>query len=202
MNDKIKFYFDKKANNYNLSSCRGLWNILRKLEKKNLLSFIKNKKFKKILELGSGSGFYTHFLTSYTKNKITCVDFSQSMLDQINIQNVNKINFNIEEYIDKSKYDLIFCAGAIEFVKDPLKVFCNSNKMLRKSGLFLILVPYKNIFGVLYKLFHLFHGARVNLFTDKTIFYNATRSGFKVIKTKKTGLFSACYAFELTKPKE
>ena len=124
------------------------------------------------------------------------------MLDQINIRNVNKINFKIEEYIDKSKYDLIFCAGAIEFVKDPLKVFYNSKNMLENNGLFLIQVPNKNIFGILYRLFHLFHGVRVNLFTDKTIFNHATCSGFKVVEAKKSGLFSLCYALKIKKPKK
>lgn len=197
MINKTNLYFSKVAKNYSKSSSLGLWNILRKYEKKTILEFLENKKFKKILELGSGSGFYTYILNEYTKNKITCVDFSQTMLDQINLINIRKINSNIEEFVEKKHYDLIFCAGALEFVQDPFKVFINAKNMIGNDGLFVILVPRKNLFGILYKCFHYSNGIKINLFTKKIILKYALSSGFKVTKMTKVSLFSACYSFKI-----
>lgn len=197
MKNKTKSYFNSVASNYSKSSSKGFWNLLRRNEKNTILKLIKNKKFKNILELGSGSGFYTKHLLNYSKNNITCVDFSQEMLDKINLLNVTKINSNIEHFKSKKKYDLIFCAGTIEFTNDVYKVFSNVKKMMSEDSFFLILVPDKNIWGLLYKLFHITHGVKINLFTNKKILHYSDYSGLEIIQMKKAFPFSKCYLFKI-----
>ena len=197
MKNNTKSYFNSVASNYTKSSSKGLWNLLRKNEKKKILDLIKNTKFENILELGSGSGFYTKYLLSYSKNNITCVDFSQEMLDNINFKNVIKINSNIEYFKATQKYDLIFCAGTLEFINDTSKVFTNVKKMMSEDGIFIILVPYRNIWGLIYKLFHILHGVKINLFTNKKIRHYSASSGLGVIEIKKAFPFSRCYLFKI-----
>ena len=107
MTNRTKSYFNSVASNYSNSSKTGLWNLVRNNEKKILLSFLTKKEYKNILELGSGSGFYTNYLSNYTKNKITCVDFSKVMLDQIQLHKVIKINEDIETFSNGLTYDLL-----------------------------------------------------------------------------------------------
>jgi len=197
MKNNTKSYFNSVASNYSKSSSKGLWNLLRKNEKKKILDLIKNSKFENILELGSGSGFYTESLLSYSINNITCVDFSQEMLNNINFKNVIKINSNIEFFKASQKYDLIFCAGTLEFINDASKVFTNIKKMMSEDSIFLILVPYRNIWGLLYKLFHILHGIKINLFTNEIIQHYSDYSGLGIIEIKKVFPFSRCYLFKI-----
>ena len=196
MTNNTKSYFNSVANNYSDSSSKGFWNLVRKNEKKTIIDLIQNKEYKNILELGSGSGFYTEYLLNYTKNKVTCVDFSEEMLNKIDFKNVIKINSNIEDFSHDTNYDLIFCAGALEFVNNINKFFNNLEKLLSPDGVFITLVPYTNIFGLIYKIFHFSHNIKINLFTNKIIYYHSNFNGLRVIKIKKAFPFSRCYLIQ------
>ena len=185
MTNNTKSYFNSVADNYTDSSSKGFWNLFRKNEKKAIIDLIRNKEYKNILELGSGSGFYTEHLLKHTNNKVTCVDFSEEMLNKIDLKNVIKINSNIEDFSHDTNYDLIFCAGALEFVHNINKFFNNLEKLLSPDGVFITLVPHTNIFGLIYKIFHFSHNIKINLFTNKIIYDHTNLNGLRVIKIKK-----------------
>lgn len=191
-----KNYFNLVANNYSSSSNKGIWNLIRNKEKEILLSLVNKKKYHSVLELGSGSGFYTNYLINYTDNKITCVDFSVEMLKNIKLKNVQKINEDIQLYKKNIQYDLIFCAGALEFVEDPEKIFRNAKKMLSPDGIFVILVPKKSFFGMFYKIFHIFNNLDVFLFSKDQIIDFSIKNRFKIKKAINVYPFSMCYCFE------
>ena len=196
MTNRTKSYFNSVASNYSNSSKTGLWNLVRNNEKKILLSFLTNKEYKNILELGSGSGFYTNYLSNYTKNKITCVDFSKVMLDQIQLHKVIKINEDIETFSNGLTYDLIFCAGAIEFTENPIDIFINAKAMLKPNGTFIILVPRKNLWGVFYKVFHFFNGVKINLFSSKGILNYSNSCGLELKQKIRIFPFSLGFYFK------
>ena len=113
------------------------------------------------------------------------------MLDQIknHKKKVKKILQNIETLKLNQKFDKIISAGLIEFVKKPIKVFRNVNKISKKNSTFVLLCPNNNFFGKLYKLFHLFNNININLFSIDQLNYLSQKSGWRIVK-KESFLFS------------
>jgi len=199
MNKNIRAYFNSVAKNYNNSSQQGVWHFIRSNEKKKILNFLINKNFNNILELGSGSGYYTNFLIKHTKNTVTCVDFSNEMLKKLDLPRILKINADIEKFCNNKKYDLIFCAGVIEFVKNPSSVFTNANQMLSEDGVLIIFVPKKSFLGMFYKMFHNFNKIDVILFSKKNIFSYTQINNLSIINTSNVFPFGLCFLIQRNK---
>lgn len=111
--------------------------------------FIKDyaKKDMKVLDFGGGSGVFSKSLSEYF-NKLTIIDLDTSDAEEIkkyfNINNVDILNENINNYISDDKFDLIIATDVLEHFKDlnePLKFF---NKHLKNNGMLLVTLPTEN----------------------------------------------------------
>ncbi len=188
---KVKIYFDKKSLKYRKKSNSFPWKLIRDYEKNIVLELIGNIKNLSIADVGSGYGFYTEIILKKKPKKIYAIDNSSKMLDQIknHKKKVKKILQNIETLKLNQKFDKIISAGLIEFVKKPIKVFRNINKISKKNSTFVLLCPNNNFFGKLYKLFHLFNNININLFSIDQLNYLSQKSGWRIVK-KESFLFS------------
>jgi cyclopropane fatty-acyl-phospholipid synthase-like methyltransferase len=96
-----------------------------RLTELNLWDLIKTKK--NILELGCGNGNLTKLIyNNMNDSKLTCIDFSETMLNLLkkwiynsNIKNIKTILMdiiNIKHILNKNIFDLIISAGMIEYI--------------------------------------------------------------------------------------
>lgn len=188
----IKSYFDEASGNYSEYSAGGLWRLVRNNEARVIINMLPEiTDLTTALDLGCGVGFYSDVLRQQGVRNITCVDFSEKMLGQIKNQKYRKILANIEQFQSNQKYDIILCAGALEFTKNSQKVFENISLMLNKSGCFILLYPTQNYFGYLYQYYHKRHRISVNLYREKDINIFAKNVGLK--------FFNSAYAFPFSK---
>lgn len=188
----IKSYFDKASGNYSECSARGLWRLVRNNEARIIINMLPEiTDLTTALDLGCGVGFYSDVLRQQGVRNITCVDFSEKMLNQIkNTKKYQKILANIEEFKSNQKYDIVLCAGALEFTKNPQKVFENISSMLNKSGCFILLYPTQNYFGYLYQYYHKRHGISVKLYREKDINIFAKSIGLSFFNSAYASPFS------------
>ena len=118
-----------------------------------------------VLELGSGTGFYTKHLCSISR-KVIATDFSPAMLRKLgkklsDVQNVTIQRADINNFTLKNGYEVIVAIGVSEHVRlaSMLKVFATSNAdraiysvpTTTNMGLFIRLM-YR-VFGVHYRLY-------------------------------------------------
>lgn len=145
---------NKEAYNNWASTYDTAENKTRDIEAAALRNIFANSEFNNILEIGCGTGKNTIWLIEKAK-KMTCVDFSEEMLqkasDKIKSDKVTFNKFDIRkdwEFADNS-FDLVVCSLVLEHIEDLDFVFGQANKKLSSGGLFYLgeLHPYKQYSG-------------------------------------------------------
>ena len=188
--DETREYFDSVAPGYSQNSESSLWRWQRKKEVAAIQRLMSGETLGDVLELACGSGYYTRVLWERECTRLVAVDFSLTMLQECHVEGCVKIAANIEEFVSGDRFDLVFCAGALEFLPHPEVVFRNASQMLRADGALVVLMPRVSLAGLLYQFFHWRHHVPVRLFGLEDIQRWARMSGMKVIKWEKVSLFS------------
>lgn len=195
MMNRIKAYFDSVAPGYIKKSEWKIWRWLRQKEAIAITDLIGSGSLGDVLELGCGTGYYTRRLSQQGCQCLVAVDFSPRMIEEYHIPGCVKKTADIQEFISEDKFDLILCAGALEFLQHPEAVFGNASKMLRAKGSFVVLIPRSSLFGRFYQLFHWFHQVPVRLFRLKEVEQWAIIAGLVLTKWQKVSLFSLAIKF-------
>ena len=195
---KIRTYFDIKSSLYQKKSDSFPWSIIRKFEKKIILSLLGNTKNLSIVDVGSGSGFYTSIIYKNNPKELYAIDNSSKMLLHIKEKQVVKILQNIETLKLHKKFDKLICAGLLEFTSKPTIVMKNINKIAKKDAILILLYPKNNFLGKIYQKFHVSNKIKINLFTKTDILKIIKNSKWKLLK-EKNFLFSS--ALKLKKNK-
>lgn len=188
--DETKAYFDSVAPGYARRSQSRLWKRQRQKEVAAIKRLMGGEKLGDVLELACGSGYYTRLLSDQGCKKLVAVDFSPTMLQQCRVDGCVKIVANIEEFVSEDRFDLVLCAGALEFLQHPEVVFRNASQMLRANGALVALMPRVSLAGRLYEFFHWCHNVPVRLFGLRDIQQWAHMAGLKLIDWENVGLFS------------
>ena len=181
----IKLHFSNKAKNYHQKSLVFPWSLIRKNESKIILNFLGNVRKKNILDVGSGSGYYSRLLAKKKAKKVYALDSSIAMLNNINEKNIIKINQSAESFNIQKKFDIIVCAGLLEFVNSSEKVLKNIKKYSKKNCKLVILCPQNNLLARLYKFYHYFNKINIRLFNYIEIEKILNLTGWKIKKIKK-----------------
>lgn len=153
MNKKIKFKFNKNADNYDIFSDiqKKIANELIKFSEKN----IKKNNIKKIADLGCGTGCLSEKILKILPNKeMDCIDFSEKMLicASMNLKSdyIKFINNNIMN-LDYKKYQIIFSNMSLHWLGNNL-INLIENK-IEKSQEFFFSIPIEGTFSELKNLF-------------------------------------------------
>jgi ubiquinone/menaquinone biosynthesis C-methylase UbiE len=118
--------------------------FLKKIQKRKIFKEIFDKS-KNILELGCGTGEFSHFIDKeYKDKKILGLEISGVSVTIANIlysnQNVNFLKIEPNEDLKKyGKFDIVICANVLEHFLNPYTLI---NKMFEVSPIVVILVPY------------------------------------------------------------
>lgn len=189
-------YFDKVSVGYAKASDRFLWKKIRTREALAVSELLpKIGPGTSALDLGCGSGYYTDLLHHHRVLNLTCVDFSVNMLNQINNPVFTKIAADIEKFRSKAKYDIILCAGALEFTQMPESVLANVSSMLNPGGSFILLCPAKSVLGLIYSGYHFGHAIRIKLFDRDDLFALGDKVGLRLQSAEDVLPFSIVAKF-------
>ena len=187
--NNIKSHFSNKAKNYHYKSLTFPWSLIRKNESRIILNFLGDIREKNILDVGSGSGYYSKLMVKKKAKKVYALDNSKAMLNNITEKNIVKINQSAESFDIKKKFEKIVCAGLLEFVGSSEKVLKNIKKHSKKKCELVILCPQNNILAKIYKFYHYLNKINIRLFEFEEIEKVLNLSGWKIKKIKKI-LFS------------
>ncbi|MBI2339900.1 MAG: class I SAM-dependent methyltransferase [Deltaproteobacteria bacterium] len=200
--NSAKTYFDSVASGYAEKSEGGIWRWLRRREASVIASMIGSGPLGDALELGSGSGYYTRRLSDLGCRSLVAVDFSPKMVESIRIPGCVKKKADIQNFVSEDRFDLILCAGALEFLEHPEVIFGNASKMLRTKGSLIVLLPLQSLLGRFYRLFHRSHHVPVRLFRLQEVDQWAKAAGLIPVRRQKAALFSLALKFSKSEDHE
>jgi malonyl-CoA O-methyltransferase len=129
-------------------------NLTRDLDQQVLRESLADLHFDSILEIGSGTGKNTAFL-SQIGTKVHAIDFSEGMIEKAKEKvKAEKVRFSIADLTKKwpcenSSYDLIVCNLVLEHIEDLSFMFSEAFRVLIAGGKFLVneLHPFRQYEG-------------------------------------------------------
>lgn len=143
-----------------------------------------------ILELSSGIGTYSSKLVKdFQKNEITLTefleDYVEKLRDRFQNDNVRCLKLDMNDSIDYEKlgydnFDTIICSNVLEHIEKDEFAFKQCNKLLKKNGKLLLIVPQNpDLYSLQDK--ELGHFRR---YTKDEIMTKAKDANFKILKIR------------------
>ena len=195
MSNYIPFHHQKKIKNVMLKKCSvGIkyffsLNELRRLSasdinRRSVLIQKTIQKNKKILEIGSGDGFFLEKMQDYG-DKMTGIEVSkQRRIKSRKITNVKVLDIDLVQNVpDIGSFDVIVLFQVLEHIRDPINFLKNILKLLKPRGKLIVEVPNFNDFQIklnsAYRDWQ-FQRGHIHYFTPNILKYVFTQAGLKV----------------------
>ena len=188
-------YFDTIASFYSERSRAFPWSWLRAKEFGAVIRMALPTSKGAILDLGCGAGFYAGYFLRTGTESVVGVDTSPSMIQSLPA-GVRGIVADAQNLKLDEEFDLIVCAGFIEFVKYPEMVLRSGREHLASNGCFMLLYPRQCLAGQAYRLYHRFHGIVIRLFSEEDIVGLANRERFRVVEICQVWPFTGVVRLE------
>lgn len=127
---------------------RGRLNLFYFLMKK-LVQQGQIKNFDNALDIGCGSGIYSHLISNFGFKNVTGIDITSTGIDYANEHFGSQVNgaivrfqvSNAETFENNEKYNFILCTEVIEHTSDPHKVVESIKSLLSPDGIAIITLP-------------------------------------------------------------
>ena len=184
-------YFDDVAEKYDAASLAWPWSWLRKVESEAFLSVAGDLSNTKVLDLGSGTGYYTKIFLKLGAQHVTAVDASRQMIATLGDDaRITGLVGNAEDVRLEEKFQFISCAGLLEFVANPVRVLQTARHHADAQTKLVILVPRNNPWGNCYRYFHHRHGLDISLFGESKIYNLAAETGWQICNQRQVWPFT------------
>ena len=132
-------YYDNWSNKYDYTLKK--WNYRAPKKASFLLKKILTVKPFNLLDLACGTGLFgLEIRKAFPFIKIDGIDISKKIIEEAKLKNIyeNLIICDFDKMLlQKKKYDLVSCIGALTYTRDPKKLFLKINKITNKSGHFI-----------------------------------------------------------------
>jgi len=167
----------------------------REKDIETMKKFLSPKKGERILEIGSGSGFFSKHISDMIgdKGRLIASDPSSDQLEGVkklkrkNIDIIQFVQFGSEKVnLEKDKVDAIWSFGAMHHMLQKSKSFANMKRILKKNGRIVICDVFSN-------------SKLAKHFDDKVAKFCIT--GHEAIFWTKEYVESLCYDHGFAKPK-
>ncbi|OHD06670.1 MAG: malonyl-[acyl-carrier protein] O-methyltransferase BioC [Spirochaetes bacterium GWC1_27_15] len=205
LTEKIRQNFSKHSTDYDTNA------KVQKEMANELIDLIKNQGvFKKIFEIGCGTGFFSKLLLDLAPETIILNDISPKMLELtknelIDHQNIQFIESNFENYQLKNKFDLITGNATFQWFKNIFPTFTKIFNSLEKSGVLAFSTFIDGTFFELDKAFKQtylderlpYKKHTLSFYSEDEIKECLERIGFKIIDS-----YTKDYVFYFSHPKE
>jgi len=161
---------------------------MKKREKNSLMHLLSPRRGERVLDVGCGSGFYANLIRSQGA-AVFCVDISPNMVEVVRRAGIDAEVHDVQHLGLNREFDKILCAGPLEFCKQPLKALKNLRRHIAKEGCLVLSVLNVSVIGLVYRLYHLCHGFRTNLFSLNRIASLLSQAGFSIEAVEKPTSF-------------
>lgn len=149
------------------------FNIPRIMDRGYLKRFFK-KRYRSVLDIGSGKGSMTAFLLKYA-DRVTCLEKEAGELAILKKRFKGRLkNLVLAEGdarklpFKKATFDLVFCNCVLEHIKDDEKVLAEASRCLKPGGFLIMTFPNKEMRAGYFKK-RLFSQPRLRFLTDPAI---------------------------------
>ncbi|MBT8188864.1 MAG: class I SAM-dependent methyltransferase [Saprospiraceae bacterium] len=195
--ERVKKYYNEVSNNYNNIFEKGWLSRERDKERNLLFSLLMPEPGESILDAGCGAGFDSIVLKEKGCN-VYGIDFSKNMIKILESLDIKGSVEDLEDFNLNRSFDKIVCSGALEFINNLESVFKNFYSHLKKDGVIVVLIPKKNLVGLVYQLYHLiFHKIKTRLYTKSSLSKIFMTCGFKNVSFYNASFW--VYAIQLEK---
>ncbi len=139
----------------------------------------------RMIDIGCGTGVYA-LAAKAVGLSVTAIDVSPWAIDQLRGKVDVALVGDVESLEMAGGYEIVVCAGVLDYVSDPAVAFKNLCGLVGPAGKLVILVPRVGIGGSLHALIaKLSFGLRVNLFDHAWLAREARRWGLELVQTRR-----------------
>ena len=193
-----KEWFNKQAPVYDDTNTI-LYSKYGKISCENIYNYLKDKEYKKLLDIGCGTGYLIDMLTKSHEAEFTGLDLSPEMIKQANNKNIKNAKFlegrSDEIPFENNTFDIITCSQSFHHYPDTDKSMQEARRILKPGGLYILSdtgVGFFKMLGVkvddfIYRHFSNTGDCNVS-YMEKTI-RDMERNGFMIIKAEKVTTF-------------
>jgi SAM-dependent methyltransferase len=186
----VRRHFGQAARGYHRASTRWPWAWLRGREAAALLALSGPVEGRRVLDLGSGAGFYTRRLLERGARDAVVVDLLTAMVAEARRKRTLGVVADAASVSLRRRFDLVVVAGLLEFVPDPVAVLENAAALSSPGAVLAALIPVDGRWGRLYRAYHRRHGIAIRLYTPEALAALAAPGGWRIEATRKVWPYS------------
>jgi SAM-dependent methyltransferase len=172
-------HFEAIGSDYTRRSISFPWSWLRKREANAFVSLASFRIDDTVLDLGSGSGYYACLFSQLGAKLVEAIDSSPSMIAALP-DSIRGLVADVSSLDLEKRFDIVICAGLLEFVVSPQLVFRTARRHIKDNGSFTVLFPLRNFWGWLYRMYHRSNNIDVELFSYDDLECMAKAEGFRM----------------------
>ena len=193
-----KKWFNKQAPVYDDTNTI-LYSKYGKISCENIFEFLKDKEYKKLLDIGCGTGYLIEMLAKSHEAEFIGLDLSPEMIKQANNKSIKNAKFiegrSDEIPFEDNTFNIVTCSQSFHHYPNTDKAMQEARRVLRTGGLYILsdtgVGPFKML-GVkvddfLYRHFSNTGDCNVS-YMEKTI-KDMERNGFMIVKAEKVTTF-------------
>lgn len=132
--------YTKFAEQYDLAVQDNIYNA--HLERPSLQAMLGNISGQDVIDLGCGSGVYADFLIKKGASKVTCIDYSEDMVNIVKRKFGTQVTAYAQDVSlgliseEASSADLIICPLVVHYFEDLAPLFNDVYRVLKRGGYF------------------------------------------------------------------
>ncbi|MDH5476920.1 MAG: class I SAM-dependent methyltransferase [Nitrospinota bacterium] len=186
----VNSYFDAAAKEYGENSEKGAWAWLKNAEYNAVASQLGSITGLVILDAGCGAGWYAKRLALQKPKAYVALDALFSMVVRARDEGMDALVADSQSLPFKPVFDVVLCAGALEFMESPPLFFLEAARVLRPGGQLTLLAPTNSAPGKLYRWWHGRHGFDIHLFGEEDLASMASSAGLRLESLGRAGIFN------------
>jgi SAM-dependent methyltransferase/uncharacterized membrane protein YbhN (UPF0104 family) len=190
-------FYHRASRHYQASVERGPLRLLRRRERRAVLQLacFGATSASTVIDVGCGDGFYASAAKRAGK-WVHAVDLAPGMVAQVRGCVDRAEVADVEHLSTGRQYDIVLCAGVLDFVSSPERAFANLCRLVAPGGRLVLLVPRAGPGGLLYRLEKGRLRVRVNLFRRAWLSQRASEAGLTLTRWSYPLPFNMVLLFE------
>ena len=193
-----KKWFDNQAPVYDEKNVI-LYSKYGKISCQNIFDYLKDRKYKKLLDVGCGTGLLINMLSKENNGEFVGLDLSPKMLKEAKKKKIKNATFiegrSDELPFENNTFDIVTCSQSFHHYPKTDKPLQEAFRVLKPGGLYVIsdtgVGPFK-MFGVklddfIYRTFSSSGDCNISYLEKMT--KDMEKNGFKIIHKEKVTTF-------------